>query len=136
MSDHISQASQNTCPRCGAATIPGEHHCRQCGAPRFDGASTPGGPLAQPRPIALRIIAGVLWFLVVDLLFRMVVGGIVGASTFCNASFQDCVEVGKSASIAFFSKYNGVVYFGSIALTVLLASKGILPGTAAARKTR
>lgn len=116
--------------------MPAEPNCRQCGTALSTSASTPGGPPREPRPLALRIIVGVLWLLVVDLVVRAAVGAIVGASTFCNASFQDCMEVGRSASLAFFAKYNGAVYFVSVGLTALLTYQGILPGTAATRKAR
>jgi len=83
------------------------------------------------RPLALRIIFGVLWFVPIYLVVQIAVGAIVGAlASAGTTSYEEGFAAGQAASIAFFQRFGGLVLAFEVILTIVLSWFGILPGTA------
>lgn len=83
-----------------------------------------------PRPLWLRSVFAVLWFVplyfVSNILIGAVIGAIAGATT---TSYDQGFAAGQAASQAFFQQWGLLVLALQIALTVLLSWRGWLPGT-------
>jgi len=86
---------------------------------------------ASVRPLALRILFGILWFVPIYLVIQIAIGGMIGAFAGAGAtSYDEGFASGQAASIAFFQRFGGLVLAFEVILTLVLSWFGILPGTA------
>jgi hypothetical protein len=97
----------------------------------------PAAVAANERPLAARIAIAFLWFFPVYIASRIGIAAMVGVLASIGTSattYQQGHDLGRAAALAFFSSYAWAVLVFQIALTVLLAVYGILPGTGRYRK--
>ncbi len=82
------------------------------------------------RSILARVGYSFLWFAVIVIMTRLILGGIIGAvAGGSTEGFGSGYSVGKAASIDFFQKYGSIVFVAQIIVTAALAVLGVLPGT-------
>ena len=88
------------------------------------------------RPLFLRIIFGVLWFIPIYFLVNILVGGVIGAMAGASTTeFTVGYNSGYSASVAFFQKYGLVILLFDVLLTLVLSATGVLPWTGKYRRS-
>jgi hypothetical protein len=87
-------------------------------------------PTRIERPVLMRVVFGVLWFIPFYLAINMTVGAIVGATAGSGVEgFDAGYSAGQAAGQAFFARYGALLLLAEVALTAGLSVSGVLPGT-------
>jgi hypothetical protein len=94
----------------------------------------PTGP--EERSIVARISFGILWFVLIFVVSRMIIGGIVGAAAGANLPPAEAFAAGQAASIAFFQQYGTFVLIAQVLVTLAFSWLGVFPGTSRFKSRR
>ena len=93
-----------------------------------------------------RILLGIVWFLVLWIVSRMLIGAVIGGmagahlpqggSGGVSEGYQQGYAAGQTAALQFFQQYGLLIMLGALALAVAGTLTGFLPGTGRARLPR
>ena len=96
----------------------------------FDSPETSNPMPPRERSLALRILFGFLWFLLIWFVTNGLIGGVVGAIAGSQETTAEAAaQAGANAAINFFNNYRFIVLAVQITGTFALAWYEFLPGT-------
>ncbi len=93
-----------------------------------------GGELEERSPV-VRIVFGLIWFVVLYMLTLMVVGGVVGTVAASQAA-EPGTDIAEAAAKSAVQRYGLLILIGNAVLVLLATMAGILPGTRAHKRKR